>query len=278
MMERQAQRTTGGDNRLGIDDPRRMDLSPQEKRHAMAIKQAIEGTAEIDNLSDFFYCQFALIEGSNVEGALERAKHLQAFREEYKIMETKDHGYQVLEAFIQLSPQHFLSYEFQDNSYTMILNLKGLQPKTYLSTPKTFGTWITGFYYMHHCFCPDFETIRQGVSFYAECHGYDSSLHVNLKFAMRVCAECMTVYPFRLRKAHHFHTSIMCNLMVAAIKRVMPASLGTNKIKVGCQAPMYLDEIYLSPSVEASNQKTLQRWKAALAKRYRNEHTFSLLP
>ncbi|CAB9514948.1 expressed unknown protein [Seminavis robusta] len=275
-MERQAQRT-GGDNRLGIDDPRRMDLSPEEKRHAIAIKQAIEGTAEMDNLSDFFYCQFALIEGSNVERALERVKQLQALREEYKIMDTLTDGCQVLEAFIQLSPQHVLSYEFNGNSYTMMVNLKGFQPKTDLSTPEKFRTWIMGTYYMHHCFCPDFETIRQGVSFYVECHGYDGSQHINMKFLKRVWTECFPAYPFRVQKSHHFHTSTMCNMMIATFKRIIPANMGTDKIKVGCKAPMYLDEIYLSPSVEVSNQKTLQQWKAALAKRYRNEHTFSLL-
>ena len=256
-----------------IEDPLRMDLTVEECDQAWAIRRAIEAIPEIDNLSDFWYCQLAMIVGDNVEEAVRRAQHLQTFREEYGVLDNEADGRRALTALLELAPEYFIAMNFHEDAYSMALNVKGFNPSS-LNTPQRERSWFMGYYYLQQCLSPDFETIRQGVIFHIECNGYDWKKHVDIKLFGRLCDAYHSSYPQRLA-AKHYHTGVMFNVLYSMVKKVYSEEI-VKDFQVGCQAPAYLDEIYLQPSPEAAKQRTLSRMNNSLRLRYKNEREFSL--
>ena len=73
--------------------------------------------------------------------------------------------------------------------------------------------------------------------------------------------------------ANHYHTGTMFNVFFSTVKRLHTR---INDYRVGCIAPVFLDEIYLQPSVEASNQRLIAALEESLERRFRNEKNFAL--
>lgn len=257
-----------------IADPLRMDLTVEECDSAWAIRRAIEAIPEMDNLSDFMCCQLAIMVGDNVEEAVERARHLQVFREEYSVLDTEPEGLRYLkELVIDLAPEYFLAFNFHEDAYMMALNLKGFEPRS-LNTPAKEAAWLVGYYYLQHCLAPDFETLRQGVIFHVECSGYDWKKHIDLKLIRRLHDSFHSSYPCRMA-CKSYHTGTIFNVFYAMVKKFYsPEEI--EDYKVGCQAPFPLDEIYLQPTPEIAVQRTLKQMQYSLCLRYKNEREFSL--
>lgn len=262
---------------LGMHDMRRMALTSEEVRWAAAIKSAIEGTSEVDNLNDFMYAQLALIERGNVESALRRARQLQEFKAEYRPMDSEADGFHHLGELVRIFPEFLLSFSFDSEStgsYVLVHNFRGFSSKA-LNTSEKLRTYFCGCYYILTCFCPDLESIRSGAFSMAECGGYDWNLHIDTNLSMRFWTELALVYPIRFREMKFFHCGVFINLLYSMTKRLLPQDM-SSKFSMGCQAFSRLDEIYLVPTVAAANQRILERMKAALSKRYNNELSFSL--
>lgn len=261
-----------------MDDPDRMDITDQEISWARAIKTAIEGDAEIDNLSDFMYVQLALIEKDNIEGALERAAQLQAFKEEYGILDTKSDGLKHLRDFVvKLFPKYILSFSFDSEStgsYVLIYDHKGFDIKA-LDTEAKLVTWLATTYYSAFSLCPDFESIRSGVVVMAECEGYNWTKNIDVKTYQRFWSEIGVALPVKFRLHKHFHCGVFINLLFSLTKKFLPSEI-TSKFDMGCQFDGRLDEIYLIPTVAAANQRLLNNMGEALERRYSNMKSYSL--
>lgn len=255
-----------------IVDPTRMDLTVEECEQAWAIRRAIEAIPELDNLSDFMYCHFAIIVGEDVEDAVQRAHHLQSFREEYRIMDTHTEGRKYLRRLLQLAPEYFLDWNFQEDSYSMALNMKGFEPRNALDTPDKESDWIVAYYYLQLCQCMDFETIRQGVIYRVEGSGYDWKKHLDVKLMRRLHDAYHASFPCRMT-LYLYHNNVMINVFNSLCKKLYPKGLD---IKVGCEAPAPLDEIFLQPTPEVANQRTLLKLENSLRRRYEMEKEFSL--
>jgi hypothetical protein len=167
---------TGGPSfweKIVFDCPTRMILSDRERNVALSIKAAIAANPDVDPVSDFMCAQLALIEGDNLEGAMARAHHLQCLREEYGILDTAEDGRRCFAEYIKLFPRLHLSFTFHNEggNYVMIHDNAQFDPNR-LKSEEQIRSFLGGNYYSCTVFCPDFESIRTGGVFVAECQGY----------------------------------------------------------------------------------------------------------
>jgi hypothetical protein len=96
-----------------------------------------------------------------------------------------------------------------------------------------------------------------------------------LKEFKRIWTEVLLEYPLSIRKALYFHTGTAMNILVAMLKPLIPEPLRSN-VQTGCFFEMRLDRLYLVPTLEAANQRFLDRVAETLQRRYDNERTFRL--
>ncbi|CAB9515492.1 expressed unknown protein [Seminavis robusta] len=230
-------------------DPARMELTDQERQWALAIKEAIESDAELENVSDFEVAQLALVDRDKREQALERVRHFQIFREEYKLRNTVEEGKRISRDFVQQHPLTVLS---------VCLN------------PDEVGFA----YYSGHIFSPDFTAIRKGINFVLETMDYDWH-NLTMKTRRKMWTECLGVYPYHVRKLKYFHMGLFASLAASLMKKFVPQEI-YNKVQVGCQFGGRLDTFYVVPTREIANQRLIERIDACLERRYENIQNFGL--
>ena len=157
---------------LGHHDPGRMDISPLERRNALAIKEAAANDPDLDPISDFMCAQLALLEGDNIEAALERAHGLQMFRQEYDIQETLDDGVRCFTGLIDLFPRFHLcfTYSAEQGNYVFIYDMAQFDLRL-LTNDKRIRYWLGGTYYCLTVISPDLEAVRRGAILMNECQG-----------------------------------------------------------------------------------------------------------
>ena len=263
---------------LGPDDPERMYLSPEEVEWAQAIKDLANNMPELEPLTDFQCAQLALLEHDNVDAALKRALHLQTFREEYGVRDSDTAGRQEIKNFIELFPKHWLSFSFNksDGNYVFVYDMKSFNPRL-LKTPEKFDNFMRATYYIVNCLTVDMTSIRRGCVIMAECDGYDFTKNIDSKTYKRFWGELAVAYPIRFQKMKHFNSGVFVNLLYSMTKPIFPAYI-RSVFEVGNHLDdgRTLDEIFLAPTVEGSNQRLLTRLTRALKRRYDHEKTFSL--
>ena len=80
---------------------------------------------DLDNLSDLMYVQLAIVCKDNIEEALDRCYGLQAFREEYKMLDTYEAGRYYLKELIKIFPTMFLNFAFAE-TFTVLGKTTGV--------------------------------------------------------------------------------------------------------------------------------------------------------
>jgi hypothetical protein len=153
-------------------DPRRMELSPQERDLAINIKQAIADAADLDPVSDFMCAQLALIDGDNMDKAIHRVHHLQCVKEEYGILDTVQDARKCFEANMDLFPRiHLcLAYLKESGEYIMVFDNAKFEYRL-LNSEERIRNWMGGVYYNCHLLCSDFAAIRCGTTLVFENEG-----------------------------------------------------------------------------------------------------------
>jgi hypothetical protein len=254
----------------------RMSISEQERQQALAIKRAIEEDTELENLTDFQYVQAAIIDGDDIQAALDRVFHMQAFREEYKIRDDDfDDATYCIKAFLRQHAGVILSiaYNSDENNYVLIWDWAAFNQEN-LNNPESWRIMLAFIYFELNALNPDFYSIRKGIVFVVECEGFDWK-KCDVKTSERGWTELLTVYPTIFRQLKYFHTGVFANLSASLMKHFLPEHI-RNKIQVGCEYEGRLDTLYLVPSLEAANNRILERLQICLKNRYENEKRFRL--
>lgn len=256
-------------------DPSRMELTEEETEWAKAIKTAVEASNEIDNLSDFMYAQYALIDQDNVQQALRRIQHFQIFRQEYRLLDTADEGTQILHRLVGLLTNIMLSVSFnqEEGNFVLVMDIAAFREKN-LKTDADYRYLLGFVYYIGHVLSPDFTAIRQGTFYVIECDGYDWK-NLTMSTRRRLWTESLAVYPYRIQQIKYFHTGIYANMAAALMKRFLPVEVYSN-IAVGCQFAGRLDTFYAVPTRELANERFLRRTETCLIARYENIRDFRL--
>ena len=261
-----------------LDDPSRMDLTPQERQWALELKEAIEQDPELEPISDFWCVQLAIKEEGNLECALDRARHMQGFRQEYEIEDTTESGLHVMTEFVKLVPGFHLalSYCADTGNYIGVYDFSKFYTTKIASEPGGIALWLSSFYHHSNALNPDFEACRRGSSVLAECDGFDWKVNIPSKDMIRLNGEIAAVYPQSHQHMKYFNTGVLFNLMMSMVKKVMPKDC-RNLVEFGCRTEFgRLDMVYAVPSLETATQRFLLRHKDSLDRRYANEASFSL--
>lgn len=261
---------------LKRDDPDRMQITAGERQMALNIKQAVADNPDINMVSDFMCAQLALLDGDDIEHAMERLSDLQAFREEYDIRDSIQEGVRIFADYLDLMPGLHLSYTFNDErgNYVMIYDNTKFKTSN-ITSEKHIRCWLGGTYYTLAMYCPDFEAIRRGAIIIVECEGHDWKQHFGSKIMKRMWSEIATVYPCGWEKVQYFNNGLAMNIIISMVRPFLPEAL-KQKLEFGCQFEQRLDTIYLVPSAEEANLRLLVRVEESLRVRYYNEHRFSL--
>ena len=257
----------------------RMDMNEEELQWTRAVKTAIETSDELDNLSsDYLYAQYAIVERGNVPAALDRAARMQAFREEYGVLDTLADARRHLKGLVESMPGLFLSFSFNqgDSNYAVVLDVTKFDMSA-IRTHEGVSSCIKGWYYLLQALAPDLEAVRRGATFLCECQGYQwrKDNMIDLKTFERAWQELGVVYPGRFNQIKFFHTGVCFNLLASMSKRFLPKEIH-DYFEIGCNFTFRLDSIYLLPSLEDANDRICGRFDEALQRRFGNQQDFCL--
>lgn len=260
---------------MGKDDPRRMELTMEEWEWAINIKGSVETNPDLDNLSDFMYAQLALICKDNTEAALKRIVALQDFRREYGIKETQEEACRAVNRYIELFPNSYLAFGFSkdDGAYMTAYDFSKFDTSA-IDSPKRVNELFVGGYYIHHVMCPDLATVRKGSVFLMECGGVKWNHKPDIKLAVLLYQQLVSVYPCQ-NKLKHYHTGVIFKVLSSLLKRALPEDQ-KHRFESGLVLDQPLDVMCLVPTPEAAEKRTLHNMQEALKRRYENEKYFSL--
>ena len=163
---------------LPPDDPRRMLITAEERRIALALKRAVANNPDlVDNITDFMYAQCAIVDGDNLEKSMERLYSLQCFRQEYKIDDSAEQGVDLFRSCVKLIPHYHLSVTYHQSRgiYVMIYDNAGFFSRKVESSDETMRQWLGSSYYTELLINPDLEAVRRGSIVIVECSGYGMS-------------------------------------------------------------------------------------------------------
>ena len=259
---------------MGPDDSRRMNLTDEEVDWALDIRDAIGMMPELDAVSDFFCVQLALIVKDDVGEAVERAMGLQAFKEEYNILDTYEEGSRCLRGLVHLLPRMWLSfaYSHDDGMYVEAHDLPKFDVSL-IHNPEKVRTFLAGIYYMHHAMNSDFAGIRKGTIVLVECEGFDWTKKATFNFQNRVFTELLSHYPYCI-EGRHYNTGAVFNIYLSMLRKLLPEKL-KKTLQVGFQLDERLDKYFLVPTVEAAEERMLLRLEECLRRRYENIKAYS---
>lgn len=269
--------------RMGPDDPRRMLLTTEERNWALEIKDAIELDPDLDNLSDFWYAQFAIVCQNDVDDAIQRAEGLQVFRQEYGVLDTYEQGRVALERWIQLLPNFYLSFGFnqEDGMYTAVMDGTKMSIGE-LSTTERLTAAFAGAYYSANAELPDMASIRNGLVSISECDGICSGMKwsqakQDVKLIRALCQQLFSVYPISCSKIWFYNSSSAFNVVSSLTKKVLPENL-RDKVRMGLKFPggVRMDQVFLVPNAQLAEERVLRQFEATLQRRMDNEKDFSI--
>lgn len=252
-----------------------MQLSEDERQQARAIKAAVQEDDELEEVPDMRYAQLALIDGDDVDRALERIRHFQLFKYEYQLEDSFDEGNRIMRSFFEKQPGAVLSVSYNaiDGNYVYIYDQVAFNPHS-IQTPEDWRVALFFCYYVFQAMTPDVFAIRQGCVFIGECDGYDWTM-VNVDCVRRLWDEVFSVYPIKIGELKCFHSGVVANILLSMLKPFFPRDL-QHRINLGCQFEGRLDTYYAVPTWEAAAQKTLKEIESFLCRRYYNESQFVL--
>jgi hypothetical protein len=224
---------------LDRDDPERMKLTQQEYHHALAIKAMVESDPELDNLSDLFYAQLAVICQGDLQDVAKRCAAMQDYRQEYNILHAFEEGSRLIRKYVKMFPLFHLHFGFSDSGvYVYVVDIDKFYPSEFTS-PKQVEGWMAYMYYCHILFQPDIEAFRKGVTIPIECKGMTLRTDV-LKHQANFGSQFLAHYPALVR-SQHYHTSSMANILVSMFKKVVPKKIA-DSIQVGLLFDGHLGE------------------------------------
>ncbi|CAB9528152.1 expressed unknown protein [Seminavis robusta] len=252
-----------------------MNITEEERQQALAIKAAVVAEEDLDEIPDMRYAQLAIIDGDDVETAVDRVRHFQLFKDEYQLDDTAAQGSHVMRKFFNQHPNTVLSVSYNaiDGNYVYIYDQAKFNPNN-IQTPDDWNTGLLYCYYPFQAMSPDLFSIRQGCVFVGECDGYDWTV-MNVDVVRRLWDEVFAVYPMKICELKCFNSGVVANLLLSMLKPFFPKDL-QRKINLGCQFEGRLDTFYAVPTWEVAAERTLEEISSFLQRRYTNEAQFVL--
>lgn len=262
-----------------LDVHRVSQITGEETRWALNIKYIVlEDAEDVRNVSDFEIIHHAMVARDDMDGALERLRGLQVFREEYSISDTVEEGMELLRAFMIQQQGFLLTVDVIPGhaNFVFVYDNAKIRP-TALNTPEDWRTYLGGLYYLFQCMHSNVEACRQGVVHVGECEGMGSE-NFSRHQLERTFSDLAGSYPFRHKEISWIRTPLAANLMHSFLKRLMRRD-NTYTFHIGCTLEGLeerLDGIFHVPSRHVAEQHLQQRLHEYLRTRYFFQKHFRL--
>ena len=288
------------------DDPDGMNISTHERAWALQIKAAVEAPSSgLRPVSDFEYAQYALVTlgRKTLEEALEMMRATQLFQSEYQVDNSVDQGDSYIQAFMNLSPGSLLHLDLSPETgegmialdlrknWTLLMQRQGIDRE------KTWKTISLFWYYCLRASQPSLFTIREGIVWLFECHGFDWK-NVDTASERRLYEELWGRYPWIPRTTRAYSTGPVANIFISLLKSFVSSDM-MRSVQMGCQVEddddeedaednagfvirdspwpkKTLPDLYLKPTVEQAQEYVVRRAKGLMSLRNENERSFLL--
>ena len=278
----------------------RMQLTQAQRNLAQSIKTAIELDPDIDNLSDFWYAQLALVNGENVEAALSQAGSMQYLRQEYKIRDTLADAKTTVLHYLKMYENRILSFYYmpRTDSYFLVVDLAATD-KNALTTNDGWMVNLAAQYYLRQALNPDFVSLANGCNVVYECQGFSWAKCGGVNDFVRLAREVIGPYPARTQnmvfynagkqafwcgrrlwghshKPHLFaNEGVNLTVTYSMAKPFLPKDMQENA-KFCCRFPQRLDQVMLTPNPSLAMVRNYIKIIEALQLRYEHEACFKL--
>jgi hypothetical protein len=149
-----------------------------------------------------------------VEEALEKARDMQGFREEYGVPDTLEDAKKTVWDFLNLFDDTFLlsfAYSEEEQTYVGTIDMTAIDNRA-LHSERAWRNHLVGVYYIKQAMVPDFRSMVLGIILIHECEGFDFyGKFGGLNQIARVATEVLSSQPILHRKVKWFHTGkIFC--------------------------------------------------------------------
>jgi CRAL/TRIO domain len=262
-----------------MDDPT-MRISPAEKARALAIKAAVEADSRTRNLSDFEYVHYALTcREESLDVVCERVYLLEAFKNEYKLLDEALQGVQLFAAYLTIFPGIVLAIDFLPNTgnYCVVCDYKAFRPAERQTDEET-RSCLGGIFYQKQASQPDFQAIRNGVSMMLECMGASFANFDSNKLEQYMI-EFRRAYPIKQKEWFFLNANTIATLTYGMWKRFLPRHIQETfhlSHQVEGLGGTSLSTVYNTPTPEDAEKRLLVKVWQLLARRYQNQQNFSL--
>ncbi|CAB9525605.1 expressed unknown protein [Seminavis robusta] len=139
-------------------------------------------------------------------------------------------------------------------------------------------SWVGTAWMLYVAQQPDFEAIRNGVTYLFECSDYDWKDKDMFNISCtKMITELESIYPVHVQSMRFYNAGMFLNLLLSMSRRMLPPQI-SRKFHVKGYDPQrgYLDQLFVAPNLESANQRNLARVRNALQIRFDNEASFSL--
>lgn len=275
------------------DDPA-MRITPAEKVRSLQIKAAMEADPRLNKLSDFEYTQYALTGADDpLDCICERAYLQQEFKKLYHITDDLVEGLLLFYGLTLQQPGLVLSITYMQSAenYPVIMDAAAFTASS-ITTRIQHRIFLGAFFYLFQSQSPNFQSIRNGLSFLVECQPPSSEAsysnncpRLRTDFLEKILAELLGHYPANLKECYLLHSAMAINLAFAYTKRLLPKR-AQDKVHAGVSLDcisglplgdgVRLDKLYTVPNLEAAQERSIGHSLQFLTLRYRNQSEFSL--
>lgn len=279
-------------------------ISDQERAWALHIKAAVEAPSSgLKPVSEFEYAQYAVVTigRKTLQETLEIMRATQLFQSEYQVDHSSDQGDSYIESFINLAPGSLLHLDLSPDTEEGMIALDVSKNWTQLLQRKGINqemTWKLISLFWYYCLRasqPSLYTIREGIVWLFECHGFDWK-NIDITSERRLYEELWGRYPWIPRTVRVYSANPVATVFMSLLQGFVTSDL-FQSVQMGCQVEdddadeednaystrqdsprpkTTLPDLYLKPTVEQSQDYVVRRTKELLSLRNENERSFRL--
>ena len=234
-------------------------------------------------LTDFdclHYAIVACLHNEPMEVTLQHIANMQAFKEEYKIMDTMEDALETVNAFSLQHPEAMLAVEYlpASRNYLCIYDLSKIYPKQQLQTHVQMRIFMAGNYYIRACRSPNFHSIRDGTTTIIECEGATSQ-NLNQDISDRVLFEFACNYPTHQKEAYFVNAPMVVLMAFNLWKRHLSPNhrqtLYMDRRMPGLEDGDRVASLFKVPTPETARQRMLHNAANFMQLRlYNRQHLF----
>lgn len=255
-------------------------LTKMELERAEEIKRRVYAADNLRPVSDFECVQVALTNPRDapMDFLLERIRRLQLFKEEYRILDTVEHGMTTIAEFLNLMPGMLVTLDFDPKyfNFCVVFDYVKVLPSK-LQTPKDWRVFYGGLYYILAAMHPFFSAIREGFVSVCECDGvsWANEDHSN---EARIIEEFWNTILVNYKEVLMFNSTMVMNIIFTCWRKIFdPKALSA--FRIDAKLPGFegrrLTELFGNPTQEMAEARLLERLQSYLTVRYQNERQFS---